>query len=61
MASDKLKPMIMKTMAKDNKANKKLVTKHIKRIESEELETEHPISEKDEVKEAERKLQKNSK
>jgi len=43
----------MKTMAKENKANKKLVTKRAKLIQTEELETEPPLSEKDEVKKAE--------
>lgn len=51
----------MKTMAKENKANKKLVTKHARLIQTEELETEHPLSEKDEVKKAEQNLQNNSK
>ena len=51
----------MKTMAKENKANKKPVTRHTSlHTTSEELETDHPLSEKDEVKKAEQKLQKNT-
>ena len=49
----------MKTMAKENKANKKLATRHTRALKSDELETEHPISEKDEVKKAEQNTQKN--
>jgi len=51
----------MKTMAKENKANKKLTTKHVRSTDVEELKTDPPISEKDEVKKAERRLQNNSK
>ena len=51
----------MKTMAKENKANKKLVTKRVRAPKAEELTTDPPISEKDEVKKAERRLQNNSK
>jgi hypothetical protein len=51
----------MKTMTKENKANKKLATKHFRSPETEELKTDPPLSEKDEVKKAERRLQNKSK